>query len=66
MAASEGTRWRRTLTHSLGLAKSTIHSHLAVLRAAGLVRLRLGTEKRYEPRKGRPDLNRLLDEYLGD
>jgi DNA-binding transcriptional ArsR family regulator len=54
------------LAHSLGLAKSTIHSHLATLRAAGLVRLRLGAEKRYELRKGRPDLNRLLDDYLGD
>jgi DNA-binding transcriptional ArsR family regulator len=61
-----GDRRIADLAHSLGLAKSTIHSHLAVLRAAGLVRLRLGTEKRYELRKGRPDLNRLLDEYLGD
>jgi hypothetical protein len=28
------------------------------------VRLSIGAEKRFELRKGRPDLNQLLDEYL--
>jgi DNA-binding transcriptional ArsR family regulator len=60
-----GDRRLADLAHSLGLAKSTIHSHLAILRAAGLVRLSIGAEKRFELRKGRPDLNQLLDEYLG-
>jgi DNA-binding transcriptional ArsR family regulator len=60
-----GDRRIADLAHSLGLAKSTIHSHLAILRAAGLVRLSIGAEKRFELRKGRPDLNQLLDGYLG-
>jgi len=60
-----GDRRIADLAHSLGLAKSTIHSHLAILRAAGLVRLSIGAEKRFELRKARPDLNQLLDEYLG-
>jgi DNA-binding transcriptional ArsR family regulator len=59
-----GDRRITDLARSLGLAKSTIHSHLVILRTAGLVRFRLGDEKRYGLRKGRPDLNQLLDEYL--
>ena len=52
------------LASSLGLAKSTIHSHLTLLRRAGLVKLSIGADKRYGLRKGRPDLNRLLAGYL--
>jgi DNA-binding transcriptional ArsR family regulator len=60
-----GDRRIADLAHSLGLAKSTIHSHLAILRTAGLVRLSIGAEKRFELLKGRPDLNQMLDDYLG-
>jgi len=52
------------LAASLGLAKSTIHSHLALLRRTGLVKLTIGADKRYGLRKGRPDLNQLLAGYL--
>jgi DNA-binding transcriptional ArsR family regulator len=61
---ARGDRRIADLAHTLALAKSTIHSHLAILRAAGLVRLNIGAEKRFELQKGRPDLNQLLDEYL--
>ena len=50
---------------SLGLSKSTLHGHLAVLRSAGLIRLSLGAEKKYGLRLALPDLNRLLAEYIG-
>lgn len=53
------------LVQSMGLSKSTLHGHLAVLRSAGLIRLSLGAEKRYGLRPGLPDLNRVLAEYIG-
>lgn len=61
---SAGDRRLADLVHSLGLAKSTIHAHLAVLRTAGLVRISLGADKRYGLRSGLPDLNGLLSGYL--
>jgi DNA-binding transcriptional ArsR family regulator len=60
-----GDRRLADLVQSLGLSKSTLHGHLAVLRSAGLIRLSLGAEKRYGLRPGLPDLNRLLADYLG-
>lgn len=61
-----GDRRLAELTQTLGLSKSTLHGHLAVLRSAGLIRLSLGAEKRYGLRTGLPDLNRLLADYMGD
>src|ERR1700738_217116 len=60
-----GDRRLADLVQSLGLSKSTLHGHLAVLRSAGLIRLSLGAEKRYGLRPGLPDLNRLLAGYIG-
>ncbi|HEY4845909.1 MAG TPA: ArsR family transcriptional regulator [Candidatus Dormibacteraeota bacterium] len=60
-----GDRRLADLVQSLGLSKSTLHGHLAVLRSAGLIRLSLGAEKRYGLRPGLPDLNRLLADYIG-
>ena len=60
-----GDRRLAELVQSLGLWKSTLHGHLAVLRSAGLIRLSLGAEKRYGLRSGLPDLNHLLAEYMG-
>lgn len=60
-----GDRRLSELVQSLGLSKSTLHGHLAVLRSAGLIRLSLGAEKRYGLRPGLPDLNRLLADYMG-
>ena len=53
------------IAEKLGLAKSTVHEHMVVLRTAGLTRSVVGSEgKRYELNE-RPDLNLLLDTYLG-
>ncbi len=60
-----GDRRLAELTQALGLSKSTLHGHLAVLRSAGLIRLSLGADKKYGLRPGLPDLNRILGEYLG-
>jgi DNA-binding transcriptional ArsR family regulator len=59
-----GDRRLAELVQALGLSKSTLHGHLAVLRTAGLIRLSLGAEKRYGLRPGLPDLNRLLADYM--
>jgi DNA-binding transcriptional ArsR family regulator len=60
-----GDRRLAELVQALGLSKSTLHGHLAVLRSAGLIRLSLGAEKKYGLRPGLPDLNRILAEYIG-
>jgi hypothetical protein len=60
-----GDRRLTELVQALGLSKSTLHGHLAVLRSAGLIRLSLGAEKNYGLRPGLPDLNRTLAEYIG-
>jgi DNA-binding transcriptional ArsR family regulator len=59
-----GDRRLAELVQALGLSKSTLHEHLAVLRTAGLIRLSLGAEKKYGLRPGLPDLNRLLADYI--
>ncbi len=61
---AKGDRRLTELTQALGLSKSTLHGHLAVLRSAGLIRLSLGADKKYGLRPGLPDLNRILGEYL--
>jgi len=60
-----GDRRLAELVQALGLSKSTLHGHLAVLRTAGLIRLSIGAEKKYGLRPGLPDLNRILTEYIG-
>jgi DNA-binding transcriptional ArsR family regulator len=53
------------LADQVGVRKSTMHHHLAVLRAAGLVRMRLG-EKRYSLRSlPLAQASPLLRDYLG-
>jgi DNA-binding transcriptional ArsR family regulator len=54
------------LADELGVRKSTMHHHVAVLRSAGLLRLRFG-EKRYSLRTAPlGDLPGLLGDYLGE
>jgi len=54
------------LADELGVRKSTMHHHVAVLRSAGLLRLRLG-EKRYSLRTAQlGTLSGLLGDYLGE
>lgn len=53
------------LADDLGLGKSTMHHHLAALRAAGLLRVRL-YEKRYSLRiRPLSEVSGLLGDYLG-
>jgi DNA-binding transcriptional ArsR family regulator len=59
-----GDRRLAELAQALGLAKSTLHGHLGVLRSAGLIRITIGAEKKYGLRPGLPDLNRILAAYL--
>jgi DNA-binding HxlR family transcriptional regulator len=59
-----GDRRIADLARQLGLAKSTIHSHLGTLRRSGLVRVTIGADKLYGLRPAKPDLNQLLDQYL--
>jgi DNA-binding transcriptional ArsR family regulator len=60
-----GDRRLAELAQALRLSKSTLHGHLAVLRAAGLIRINLGEDKKYGLRPGLPDLNRILTDYIG-
>jgi DNA-binding transcriptional ArsR family regulator len=53
------------LADELGIRKSTMHHHLAVLRSAGLLRIRFN-EKRYSLRTGPlAEMSGLLGDYLG-
>jgi DNA-binding transcriptional ArsR family regulator len=47
---SEGPAALADITERVGLAKSTVHHHLSILRQAGLVLITLGTEKEYSLR----------------
>ena len=49
----------------LGVAKSTAHHHLAILRQAGFVTVREGDEKVYSLRTDLPAAGELLQAYLG-
>jgi len=61
----EGPATFGEVTRRLGLAKSTVHHHLRVLRTAGLVKVVLGDEKVYALREGVvPEAARILDAFL--
>jgi DNA-binding transcriptional ArsR family regulator len=51
------------IAERLGLAKSTVHGHMVILRTAGLTRSLVGHVKGHVLNE-RPDLNSLLDTYL--
>ena len=54
------------LADRFGLPKSTAHHHLAILRAAGLVRMSSELERRHSVRfEALPELCDLLSDYLG-
>lgn len=70
---SEGGATLDDLTEMLGLSKSTVHHHIGQLRAAGLVRLHLGTDeamgkhRHYSLRRqGLAEAGGFLDSYLED
>jgi DNA-binding transcriptional ArsR family regulator len=52
------------IAEKLGLAKSTVHGHMVILRTAGLTRSLVGVEGKRYALNDRPDLNSLLDSYL--
>jgi DNA-binding transcriptional ArsR family regulator len=61
---SEGITSLTDLSEKLGLAKSTVHGHMVILRIAGLTRSVVGGEGKGYVVNERPDLNALLDAYL--
>jgi DNA-binding transcriptional ArsR family regulator len=52
------------IAENLGLAKSTVHGHMVVLRTAGLTRSIVGGDSKGYVLNDRPDLNDLLDTYM--
>ena len=62
---SEGERTLMELAEMFGVAKTTMHHHMIVLRSAGLVSVGVG-QKRYRLRTETvPDVGALLSGYLG-
>lgn len=47
---AEGSKSLADVTESIGLAKSTVHHHLSILRQAGLVLITIGADKEYSLR----------------
>lgn len=55
----------RDLTEEMDVSKSTIHHHVMLLRAAGLVRVTIGVEKEYSLRNDMvPEANAVLQSYI--
>jgi len=52
------------IAERLGLAKSTVHGHMVILRAAGITRSVVGEGGKGYVLNERPDLNSLLDSFL--
>jgi DNA-binding transcriptional ArsR family regulator len=61
---SSGTTSLTEMAEKLGLAKSTIHGHLVVLRGAGITRSVVGAGGKGYVLNDRPDLNALFDSFL--
>lgn len=61
---SNGDSSLTEIASKLGLAKSTVHGHMRILRIAGLTRSVIGDEGKGYVLNDRPDLNSLLDSYL--
>ncbi len=64
--SEEGPLSLGELVERLGLAKSTVHHHVTILRRAGLVRVTVGDEKEYSLRTDAlPQASRWLEGFLG-
>ena len=62
---SEGPSSLGDVSARVGLAKSTVHHHLSVLRQAGLVRITVGVDKEYSIRRDAvPEVGRMLAGFL--
>ena len=65
-ALAEGEKTLMELAEAFGVAKTTMHHHMIVLRSAGLVSVGVGS-KRYRLRHETvPDVGALLSGYLGE
>ncbi|MGH2572363.1 MAG: ArsR/SmtB family transcription factor [Actinomycetota bacterium] len=65
-AIASSTPTLQELVDRFEIPKSTLHHHLAILRAAGLVRVTSDLERRYSVRHDMiPEASALLDVYLG-
>jgi DNA-binding transcriptional ArsR family regulator len=62
---SDGPLTLAQAAEELGVAKSTAHHHLAILRQAGFVTVRDDDDKVYNLRDDRPETGDLLTAYLG-
>jgi DNA-binding transcriptional ArsR family regulator len=62
---SDGSLTLAEAAEELGVAKSTAHHHLAILRQAGFVTVREDDDKVYNLRDDRPETGDLLAAYLG-
>jgi DNA-binding transcriptional ArsR family regulator len=66
----EGDTSLDELTEMLGLSKSTVHHHMSILRAAGLIRIHVSTDKSSKKRiyslrdQALEDASGFLDSYL--
>ncbi|MDJ0925472.1 MAG: metalloregulator ArsR/SmtB family transcription factor [Acidimicrobiia bacterium] len=62
---SRGDAGLMDIAQHVGLAKSTAHHHLRILRTAGLIRITVGESKAYSLRRdGASEATRLLEAYL--
>lgn len=61
---ASGTTSLTDMAERLGLAKSTVHGHLLVLRGAGITRSVVGAGGKTYVLNDRPDLNALFDTFL--
>lgn len=62
---AQGDATLAELADTVDIAKSTLHHHLMLMRAAGLVRLQVGDDKRYSIREETlADASALLDCYI--
>ena len=64
-ALADGEKTLMELAEMFGVAKTTMHHHMIVLRSAGLISVGVGS-KRYRLRhESEPDVGALLSGYLG-
>ena len=62
---AEGDRNLMELAEMFGVAKTTMHHHMIILRSAGLVSTSVGTKRYRLRREALPDLGAMLSGYIG-
>lgn len=64
-ALAEGEKGLMELAEQFGVAKTTMHHHMIILRSAGLVSVGVGSKRYRLRREAVPDVAALLSGYLG-